>query len=144
MSDTSLTKSIRTYSVDVGQANRIQSNRFLNPSAMVCVPWNGLNLKGQAVCADSQYTKTPGCNSALDRISVENMARPKYSNYVSLDAHGIDGQGQQAMMAAQQARQSGMNGPHYSNQFGADVQYSRQTVDANGRISYDRYMANMK
>lgn len=85
----SLNASIRTCKVDAGWANRTQSDRFLNPNNMVCIPWDGYNLKGQRVCPDSHYTKTPGCNSALDRIAVENVLRPQYSAYVSLDAAGI-------------------------------------------------------
>lgn len=45
----SLEKSVRTCSVNTGEANRIQSDRFFNPQNMVCIPWNGLNNKGQEV-----------------------------------------------------------------------------------------------
>ena len=58
---------------------------------MVCIPWNGLNNKGQAVAPDSQWTKTPGCDSAEDRVMVENEQRPKYFNYVTLGAQGVNG-----------------------------------------------------
>lgn len=87
----SLEKSVRTCSVNVGEANRIQSDRFFNPQNMVCVPWNGLNNKGQEVSPDSFYTKTPGCDSAEDRVLVENAQRPKYFNYVTLGAQGVNG-----------------------------------------------------
>lgn len=86
----SLQSSIRTCDVETGEAPRIQSDRFFNPYNMVCVPWNGLNNKGQEVCPDSFWTKTPGCNSALDRVDVENSLRPKYVNYVTLGAQGIE------------------------------------------------------
>jgi hypothetical protein len=87
----SLEKSVRTCSVNVGEANRIQSDRFFNPGNMVCIPWNGLNNKGQEVSPDSFYTKTPGCDSAEDRVLVENSQRPKYFNYVTLGAQGVNG-----------------------------------------------------
>lgn len=87
----SLEKSVRTCSVNVGEANRIQSDRFQNPGNMVCIPWNGLNNKGQEVSPDSFYTKTPGCNSSEDRVLVENGLRPKYFNYVTLGAQGVNG-----------------------------------------------------
>lgn len=87
----SLEASVRTCSVNVGEANRIQSDRFFNPSNMVCIPWNGLNNKGQEVSPDSFYTKTPGCDSAEDRVMVENAQRPKYFNYVTLGAQGVSG-----------------------------------------------------
>jgi hypothetical protein len=87
----SLQASVRTCDVNVGEANRIQSDRFFNPSNMVCIPWNGINNKGQEVSPDSQWTKTAGCDSAEDRVMVENSQRPKYMNYVTLGADGIEG-----------------------------------------------------
>lgn len=87
----SLQSSVKTCQVDVGWANRIQSDRFQNPNNMVCVPWDGRDLAGRTVAPDSWYTKTPGCNSAEDRVLVENDQRPKYFNYVTLSAGGVDG-----------------------------------------------------
>jgi len=87
----SLDASIRTCKVDTGEASRIQSDRFQNPNEMVCVPWAGYNLKGQSVCADSFYTKAAGCNSALDRVDVENFLRPQYADLITLNMSGLDG-----------------------------------------------------
>lgn len=56
---------------------------------MVCPVWNGRDLTGRQVCADSFYTKRAGCNSAEDRVVVENAQRPQYMEYVNLDASGI-------------------------------------------------------
>jgi hypothetical protein len=91
MSSLSLNASIRTCSVETGEASRIESDRFLNPNNMVCIPWNGYNNKGQKVCADSWNTKTAGCRSAMDRVSVENHLRPDYAAYVNLNTAGIQG-----------------------------------------------------
>jgi hypothetical protein len=91
MSSLSLDASIRTCKVETGEAIRIESDRFLNPNNMVCIPWNGYNNKGQAVCADSFYTKTPGCASAMDRVGVENHLRPDYATYINLNTAGIQG-----------------------------------------------------
>lgn len=91
MSAISLDASIRTCKVETGEAGRIQSDRFLNPNNMVCIPWNGLNSKGQSVCPDSFYTKRPGCNSASDRVVVENHLRPDYATYINLNTAGIQG-----------------------------------------------------
>jgi hypothetical protein len=91
MSTISLDASLRTCKVDTGDAQRIASDRFLNPNNMVCIPWNNVNSKGQEVCADSWYTKTPGCNSAQDRVMVENDQRPKYSDYITWNMAGIQG-----------------------------------------------------
>jgi hypothetical protein len=91
MSTLSLLSSIRTCKVDTGWANKIQSDRFLNSNNMLCPPWSGFDTAGRPVCADSFYTKTPGCNSAGDRVTVENALRPQYIEYVNLDASGIQG-----------------------------------------------------
>ena len=91
MSSLSLDASIRTCKVDTGEASRIESDRFLNPNNMVCPMWTGYNNKGQKVCADSQYTKSAGCNSSEDRVIVENGLRPDYASYVNLNVAGIQG-----------------------------------------------------
>ena len=91
MSSLSLDASLRTCKVDTGKANNMESDRFLNPHNMACIQWNGYNLKGQAVCPDSFYTKRPGCNSALDRVDVESDLRPDYAAYVNLNMSGIEG-----------------------------------------------------
>ena len=90
-SNLSLAKSIRTCNVHSGNANRIQSDRFLNSGQMACVLWNGYNNKGQPIHPDSAYTKQAGCNSSLDRIAVENYLRPQYSSYVGTTASAIEG-----------------------------------------------------
>ena len=87
----SIDNSIRTCKVDTGQAERIESDRFLNPGVMSCPRWNGVNNLGQAVCPDSFTTKTRGCNSAEDRVMVENNLRPNYSAYLNLDMSGLSG-----------------------------------------------------
>lgn len=87
----SLQASIRTCKVDQGWANKIESDRFFNPNVMMCPVWSGRDLTGRKVCPDSFYTKREGCNSADDRITVENSLRPQYSEYVTLDTSGIRG-----------------------------------------------------
>ena len=92
MAALSLEGAIRTCKVDTAYANKMQSDRFLNPANMVCPIWNGLDTSGRPVCADSFITKTAGCNNPLDRIQVENdVSRPQYTEYVTLDAGGIKG-----------------------------------------------------
>lgn len=90
----SLEKSIRTCKVDTSWANKLESDRFLNPNLMMCPSWNGVDTTGRVVCPDSYYTKRAGCNSALDRVLTENAQRPQYIEYVNLNAAGIRG-GQQ-------------------------------------------------
>jgi hypothetical protein len=91
MSSLSLNASLRVCKVDVGYADKINSDRFLNPNNMLCPLWNGLDVAGRPVCPDSFYTKSAGCNSALDRVMVENdVFRPKYTEYITLNASGIN------------------------------------------------------
>ena len=87
----SLESSIRTCKVDTAYANKVESDRFLNPSNMVCPIWNGVDTSGRTVCPDSFWTKRAGCNSAEDRVVVENNQRPQYMEYINLSASGIDG-----------------------------------------------------
>ena len=78
-----LESALRTCKVDTAYQQRIQSDRFLNPKNLVCPVWNGLDTAGRVACADSFYTKREGCNSALDRVGVENVQRPQYMQYIS-------------------------------------------------------------
>lgn len=141
----SLEKSVRTCDVNVGEASRIQSDRFFNPRNMVCIPWNGINNKGQTVCPDSFYTKTAGCDSAEDRVMVENALRPKYINYVTLGAQGIGGHiyGNESAQCNAISRQkfdesrNNITG-NFGKQFGADVKTTSCSINA-----YERGMSQM-
>ena len=88
----SLEGAVRTCKVNTAWANRIQSDRFENPRLMVCPTWSGVDNAGRPVSADSYMTKTAGCNSALDRVDVENYQRPQYIENMGLDAAGINGE----------------------------------------------------
>ena len=82
MSPLSLEKNLRTCKVNTGWANRNQSDRFQDPSSMVCPTWNNMDMAGRLVCANSFYTKRAGCNSPLDRVVVENgVSRPICNMY---------------------------------------------------------------
>lgn len=88
----SLTSSLNICRVGSGEAPRIASDRYLNPGNMLCPVWTGYNLKGQQVCPDSFWTKSPGCNSPLDRIVVESNLRPDYASFVTLNMAGVKGE----------------------------------------------------
>lgn len=92
MGDLSLESAIRTCKIDVAYANKMFSDRVLNPTQMVCPVWNGFDSAGRPACADSFMTKAPGCNSAEDRIYVENnISRPRYFEYITLNPAGLAG-----------------------------------------------------
>jgi len=84
----SLTSSIQSCTVNTGYANKLQSDRTENPNAVMCPMWDGRDTYGRAVCGDSYYTKNAGCNSALDRVAVENFLRPSYAEFIALDVAG--------------------------------------------------------
>jgi len=83
--------SLQTCKIDQAYADKLQSDRFQNPSQMVCPPWSGSDVYGRRVCPYSWWTKAEGCRSADDRVAVENQLRPQYMEYVTLDARGIQG-----------------------------------------------------
>ncbi len=87
----SLESSIRSCKVDPAWSDRLASDRFLNPSNMVCPAWNQHDTAGRPTCLDAYNTKTPGCHSAADRVNVENSLRPQYFEYITLDAQGLSG-----------------------------------------------------
>jgi hypothetical protein len=88
----SLESALRTCKVNTAWATRIESDRFFNSNNLVCPVWNGMDGTGRQVCKDSYYHKSAGCNSATDRVNVENdVSRPKYAEYITLSANGIAG-----------------------------------------------------
>jgi hypothetical protein len=126
----SLEGSIRTCKIDTAYANKIFSDRFLNPGNMVCVQPTLYGSDGRPGCPDSLYTKAAGCNSAEDRVFVENYQRPRYVEYVNLSAGGIDGefygtpntmtQWDQAKAVSDLQAMNGISG-NFGMQFGANV-----------------------
>lgn len=142
----SLQKSVRSCTVNTGESDRIQSDRFFNPNNLVCPVWNGQDSAGREVCPDSFWTKNAGCNSAEDRVVVENVLRPKYMNYVTLGAQGIAGHIYGNNMEAEvqslgrdkfdQSRNK-LSG-NFGLQWGANVEYQGCSVNA-----YERGMAQM-
>lgn len=83
MSIVNLESALRTCKTNSANAERVLSDRFLNPRNMVCPVWNGLDAAGRVSCADGFKTKSSGCNSAEDRVGVENILRPAYFQYIS-------------------------------------------------------------
>ena len=139
----SLLGSINVCKVNTGWADKIQSDRFENPSNLLCPLWNGQDNFGRFVHPDSYVTKNAGCNSADDRVAVENFLRPQYMEYVALDAAGF-----QAPLyngSSQKPLVEGFENPN-NNMFTSDAMQTRQQDRFNvyrvvGSAGYD-YSAN--
>lgn len=126
MSNLSLQKSIQGCKVSTDWALRQQSARFLDSNNLLCPLWNGLDNTGRAVCPDSFNTKSVGCNSPLDRVMVENEQRPKYFQYLTLNASGLHGgDGKDSVVSGRTGGTggTGLNGgiESYIGTHGADV-----------------------
>jgi hypothetical protein len=86
----SILGAVKTCTLDTAYADKIQSDRFFNPNNMVCPTWLGVDNLGREVCPDSFNTKSGGCNSALDRVNIENdVSRPYYFEYITLSTPGL-------------------------------------------------------
>lgn len=140
----SLESAIRTCKVQTSNAIKVESDRFLNPENMVCPIWNGLDTSGREVCPDSYYTKRAGCNSAEDRVVVENNQRPQYMEYVNLSANGIDGSiyGDSMIYSDAALRDKAVkNAQQMSGQFG--VQFGANVNAPCGVNAYKSAMSQM-
>ena len=128
----SLNGSLRTCKVNTAYANRIQSERFENPDLMVCPVWQGTDSTGRPVCPDSFMTKSAGCNSAEDRVAVENaVSRPQYIEYLPLSANGVKGHiydntmpHANTVMRNQHLSEIHQVAGNTGNQYGAEIQVS--------------------
>lgn len=138
----SLTGSIRTCKVAVGNANRVQSDRFFNPANNLCIQPNEFDSAGRPSCPYSLRTTAPGCNSAAERILIENDLRPKYSQYISLDVDGITNGGLSSTTTQYDnsvRNQFVKNTPYIGGNFG--VQMSAHVSPSGGMMAYERGMA---
>ena len=142
----SLESALRTCKVDTAWASRIESDRFLNPNNMVCPVWNGMDTAGREVCQDSFQTKRGGCNSATDRVEVENnVSRPQYMEYITLSANGIAGNIYGNQMPKDvydrnaDIRSRGNISGNFGLQFGSNIQTS-----CGGYDSYKNYGDKMQ
>ena len=151
----SLESALRTCKVDTAWADKIASDRFLNPDNMVCPIWNGMDTSGRPVCPDSFVTKRAGCNSALDRVAVENsVSRPQYFEYLTLDAAGVNGAIYGNMPHSESVeRQKSLSGineitGNFGTQFGANVYPKCSSYPYREAMSqvkqYDRQMHSMQ
>lgn len=86
-----LTASINTDKVNTGLATNIASIRIQAPRAMMCPAWTGHDNFGRPVSSSTFTSSMEGCSLPSDRINTENLQRPQYANFVTLNAAGIAG-----------------------------------------------------
>jgi hypothetical protein len=77
--------------VETGWASRFSSDRFLNPGLMVCPPKTYYDSMGRPADHYSLITTTAGCNSATERVNVEDDQRPSSFTSASLSNIGMEG-----------------------------------------------------
>jgi hypothetical protein len=123
MSLVSLTSSIRNCNVNVADANRLESDRFLNPSNTVCYNSTGYNIKGQMVCKDSLHTKAAGCSHPMDMVNLENSNRPNYLVFTPSDSQKTNHTSLDEMTG------------HFGNQL---ISHTKQSCNYNN--NYENYM----
>lgn len=132
----SLESAIRTCKVNQSSANKVESDRFLNPDNMLCPIWNGHDLAGRPVCPNSFMTKSRGCNSAQDRVVVENnVTRPQYMSYITLSENGIIGEiyGDSTKQVNSQLRTNALDKVHgLTGQFGYVSDFGAQVIPSCG------------
>jgi hypothetical protein len=99
--------------------------------------WNGFDLAGRSICPDSFNTKSAGCNSASDRLIVENeVSRPQYIPYINLSMEGVTGN---SLYADDSKIPSHHTYQHHGGAFG---QQMASHVKPSGLCAYDTYQQN--
>jgi hypothetical protein len=105
-----------------------------------------MDTAGREVCQDSFQTKRGGCNSATDRVEVENnVSRPQYMEYITLSANGIAGNIYGNQMPKDvydrnaDIRSRGNISGNFGLQFGSNIQTS-----CGGYDSYKNYGDKMQ
>lgn len=101
MGDISIYNSIRNSKVNTGNVWQYQGMRTFDDSAQVCPARANVSDSGvTGVPRDSIQSYAPGCFSALDRMTVENIQRPHYSSYLNASAINDPGVGDDAMSSS--------------------------------------------
>ena len=137
----SLTGAVRTATVDTGYADNMQSTRTFNMSDLVCPPRSGFDETGRPVNPNTYVDVTAGCSNPMYRVNIENALRPRYTEYVTLSASGIQGKppaylADPVMTAPQQqsiARNRVLDtavrsGPSFGNQFRSNIRNTAESV----------------
>jgi len=126
-----ITRNVKTYGhVNTGWADRYFSDRFLNANELVCPPYNPRDGLGRDANSNSLITTSAGCNSAVERVTVEGDLRPKYYGNASLNQVGLDGQCNITMSGMKSSEQLVLDSQHDRDlqllNLGQKIQYYKQ------------------
>jgi len=130
-----LTKAINTDKVNTGVARQVGSIRSQEPAVMMCPVWGGVDNFGRVVSSTTFAGSTEGCSLPSDRIDVENVQRPQYSSFITLNAAGIRSNGYGEQESAQRAVQRKMQALHQ----GQDDLYGSAGLGLTGQIREGTY-----
>ncbi len=120
----SIYNNIRSSKVTTGNAAQYQGMRSFDTSAQVCPTRQNVSDSGSVgISRDTINTYTAGCFSPLDRMTVENVQRPRYSTYLNASAINDPGVGDDDMPQPDAEYQTK---PHYDTQLG--YQYVRPVL----------------
>jgi hypothetical protein len=112
----SIYNNIRSSKTSVGAAPMYQGMRTFDQSAQVCpVRANVSDYGVVGVSRDTIQSYSAGCFDPLDRMTVENIQRPRYSTYLNAGAISAPGVGDDNMPMADPEYQ---NKPNYDTQLG--------------------------
>jgi hypothetical protein len=87
-------------------------------------------------------TKSIGCNSASDRIEVENYQRPQYVEYVNLTSAGIAGEFYGPLPQQAQTQQDMYDLNSITGNFGMQFRSAVKPSSSCGLYSYEQNMQN--
>jgi hypothetical protein len=143
-------KNLKQYGhVNTGWASRYRSDRIFNPNVMVCPARNQFDILGRPADHYSLDTTTEGCNSALERVSVEDSQRSMYFSSVSLNNIGIEGGNNckdLQTMNLEMAQQFNMANGHlipdnraYYSQKARETQW----IELGKKVQYYKYLSGM-
>lgn len=141
MGDISIYNSLRIAKVASGHAWQYQGMRTFDDTAQVCPTRANVDDVGREASRDSIYTYAPGCYSALDRMTTENMQRPRYSTYLNASAINMPGAGDDDLLQPDGRFSNAKN--TYDTQLGN--QYVRPIANQetiNPVYSYDKFSAS--
>lgn len=115
---------IRSSKVTSGNASVFSSMRTFDEDAQVCPTRANVSDFGVVgVSRDTIQTNAPGCYSAMNRMQVENLQRPRYSSFLNASAISMPGIGDSDLPKNTQDFQSK---PYYDTMLGA--QYTRPVL----------------